>query len=277
MMSHPALGLAALLTAFLAVPADIGADKPKPKDPKPKKTNRLARETSPYLLQHSHNPVDWYPWGAEAFAKAKKEGKLVFLSIGYSSCHWCHVMEKQSFSNEAVAKILNDHFVCIKVDREERPDIDAVYMAALHALGEQGGWPLSMFLTADGKPIVGGTYWPPDDKEIGGRKLRGFKTILKLINDTWKKKPKDCLEHADAVAKGTARQLEGELRAGRCSTSTASWLARPSRKSSPSSTRPTAASARPPAAPSSPPRRGCCSCRRRWHAPARRRRPKYST
>ena len=216
MMSHPArdrLGLVALLAVFLAVPTGVGADKPKPKDPKPKKANRLARETSPYLLQHAHNPVNWYPWGAEAFARAKKEGKLVFLSIGYSSCHWCHVMEKQSFSNEAVAKILNDHFVCIKVDREERPDIDNIYMAALHALGERGGWPLSMFLTAEGKPIVGGTYWPPDDKVIDGRKLRGFKTILKLIHDTWKKKPKEMQEHANTVAKETARQLEGELRA----------------------------------------------------------------
>src|SRR5438128_553077 len=125
----------------------------------PKHTNRLARESSPYLLQHGHNPVDWFPWGEEAFLKAKKENKLVFLSIGYSSCHWCHVMEKESFANEDVARILNEHFVCIKVDREERPDIDQVYMTALNVLGQRGGWPLSMFLTAEGKPIVGGTYW----------------------------------------------------------------------------------------------------------------------
>jgi len=174
--------------------------------------NHLASETSPYLLQHAHNPVNWYPWGAEAFARAKKEGKLVFLSIGYSSCHWCHVMEKQSFSNEAVAKILNDHFVCIKVDREERPDIDHIYMAALHAMDQQGGWPLSMFLTADGKPIIGGTYWPPDDREVDGRKLRGFKSVLKLVHDFWKKKPKEIQEQADKVAAETARQLEGEVR-----------------------------------------------------------------
>src|SRR5262245_59867733 len=106
----------------------VAADKPPAKDPRPRKTNRLARATSPYLLQHTPNPVDWCPWGEEAFARAKKEGKLVFLSIGYSSCHWCHVMEKESFADEAVAKILNDKFVCIKVDREERPDIDHVYM-----------------------------------------------------------------------------------------------------------------------------------------------------
>src|SRR6476661_10875456 len=122
----------------------LGADEPKKADPpKEKHTNRLARESSPYLLQHAHNPVDWYPWGEEAFAKAKKEGKLVFLSIGYSSCHWCHVMEKESFSSDDVAKILNDHFVCIKVDREEQPDVDHIYMTALNVMGQNGGWPLS--------------------------------------------------------------------------------------------------------------------------------------
>src|SRR5436309_1502406 len=135
-----------------------------PKEPKGK-PNKLAQESSPYLLQHAYNPVEWHPWGAEAFAKAKKEGKLVFLSIGYSSCHWCHVMEKESFDNPEVAKLLNQWFVCIKVDREERPDIDNIYMTALNTLSQRGGWPLSMFLTADGKPIVGGTYWPPDDRE----------------------------------------------------------------------------------------------------------------
>src|SRR6516162_8704003 len=127
------LGMLILLLTRM-VPAD--PDKPKAEPPaksaaKAKHTNRLARETSPYLLQHAHNPVDWYPWGEEAFAKAKKEGKLVFLSVGYSSCHWCHVMERESFSNEAIAKYLNEHFVCIKVDREERPDIDNIYLTAL--------------------------------------------------------------------------------------------------------------------------------------------------
>ena len=124
---------------FLSIaPGEEKKDEPKTKV---KKSNRLARESSPYLLQHAHNPVDWYPWGPEAFAKAKKEGKLVFLPIGYSSCHWCHVMERESFSNEDVAKILNDHFVCIKVDREERPDIDNIYMTALNVQGVRGGWP----------------------------------------------------------------------------------------------------------------------------------------
>src|SRR5437868_3303961 len=134
----------ALCLSLLAALPAAAADPPKGKP------NRLANETSPYLRQHAHNPVDWHPWGPEAFAQAKKEGKLVFLSIGYSSCHWCHVMERESFSNAAVAEILNKHFVCIKVDREERPDVDEVYMTAMQVVGESGGWPLSMFLTPDG-------------------------------------------------------------------------------------------------------------------------------
>src|SRR5438876_7784825 len=158
-LTTPALLLALTLTGAAGAP---GKEKDKGK---PRYTNRLTRETSPYLLMHSHNPVDWYPWGPEAFAKAKKESKLVFLSIGYSSCYWCHVMERESFENAEVAKLLNQWFVCIKVDREERPDIDTIYMTALQVLRQRGGWPLSMFLTADGKPIVGGTYWPPEDKK----------------------------------------------------------------------------------------------------------------
>src|SRR5438874_6954355 len=155
--------VAGFLTA-LALGSGSPADPPKDKA-KPKFTNRLAKETSPYLLMHAHNPTDWFPWGPEAFAKARKEGKLIFLSIGYSSCFWCHVMERESFNNEEVAKILNDSFVCIKVDREERPDIDNVYMTALSAQGRSGGWPLSMFLLPDGRPIVGGTYWPREDRD----------------------------------------------------------------------------------------------------------------
>src|SRR5437764_10196373 len=139
-------------------------------EPAGRPANRLAHENSPYLLQHAHNPVDWYPWGPEAFARAKKENKLVFLSIGYSSCYWCHVMERQSFANEAVAKLMNQWFVCIKVDREERPDVDQIYMTALTAMRRRGGWPLSMFLTPVGKPIDGGTYWPREDREIDGEK-----------------------------------------------------------------------------------------------------------
>ena len=123
-------------------------------------TNRLAQETSPYLQQHAHNPVDWYPWGPEALNRAKAEQKPILVSIGYAACHWCHVMERESFENAAVAEVMNQHFVCIKVDREERPDVDQVYMEAVHAMGLQGGWPLNVFLTSEAKPFYGGTYFP---------------------------------------------------------------------------------------------------------------------
>jgi uncharacterized protein len=126
--------------------------------------NRLARETSPYLLQHQHNPVDWWAWGPEALAEAKRTGKPILLSVGYAACHWCHVMAHESFENDATARVMNELFVNIKVDREERPDIDQIYMAALHHLGEQGGWPLTMFLTPAGEPIWGGTYFPPTSR-----------------------------------------------------------------------------------------------------------------
>jgi uncharacterized protein YyaL (SSP411 family) len=202
-----------LAVALIIGTAGIGLADP-PREPEPKKgpANRLARESSPYLLQHAHNPVDWFPWGPEAFAKAKKENKLVFLSIGYSSCHWCHVMERESFANKEVAQILNEHFVCIKVDREERPDLDHIYMTALNVLGQNGGWPLSMFLTADGKPIAGGTYWPPDDREIQGQKVRGFKSILAIVQKFAKDQPKDLHEHADKLAAATADALAGAAR-----------------------------------------------------------------
>ena len=125
-------------------------------------TNRLAREKSPYLLQHAHNPVDWYPWGEEAFAKARQENKPIFLSVGYSTCHWCHVMAHESFENEEVAAIMNREFVNIKVDREERPDVDRVYLTFVQATTGSGGWPMSVWLTPDLKPFVGGTYFPPE-------------------------------------------------------------------------------------------------------------------
>lgn len=148
----------------------------------PKYTNQLISEKSPYLLQHAHNPVQWYPWCKEAFEKAKKENKLIFLSVGYSTCHWCHVMEKESFENEDVAKIMNEHFVNIKVDREERPDIDRVYMLFVTATTRSGGWPMSVFLTPDLIPVTGGTYFPPEDR--WGRP--GFKTVLLTLAKKWK-------------------------------------------------------------------------------------------
>ena len=144
-------------------------------------TNRLAREKSPYLLQHQFNPVDWYAWGSEAFDKARRENKPIFLSIGYSTCHWCHVMERESFENEATARLLNEHFVSIKVDREERPDVDKIYMTFVQATTGSGGWPLNVFLTPDLKPFFGGTYFPP----AGAQGRPGFPHLLRQIADIW--------------------------------------------------------------------------------------------
>src|SRR5215831_19295963 len=126
-----------------------------------KYTNHLIHETSPYLLQHAHNPVNWYPWGEEALEKAQAENKPLLVSIGYAACHWCHVMERESFEDEATARIMNENFVNIKIDREERPDLDHVYMDAVQAMTGSGGWPLNVFLTPEGKPFYGGTYFPP--------------------------------------------------------------------------------------------------------------------
>ena len=140
--------------------------------------NLLANESSPYLLQHANNPINWYPWGEEALTRAIREDKPIFLSIGYSTCHWCHRMAKEAFSNEEIAKYLNDNFIAIKVDREERPDIDAVYMDAAVRMTENAGWPLNIFLTSDKKPFFAGTYYP--DKAIKGS--LDFLTILKAIN-----------------------------------------------------------------------------------------------
>lgn len=147
-----------------------------------KMSNALIDETSPYLLQHAHNPVNWQAWGELAFAQAKAEDKLVFLSVGYSTCHWCHVMERESFENEQVAKVMNHHFINVKVDREERPDIDATYMAFIQATTGQGGWPMSVWLTAEGKPVVGGTYFPPEDRQ--GR--AGFTRICHELGRLWR-------------------------------------------------------------------------------------------
>ena len=160
-----------------------------------RKHNRLFYEKSPYLRQHAYNPVDWYPWGEEAFERAREEDKPIFLSIGYSTCHWCHVMERESFENEAIAALLNQHFVSIKVDREERPDVDRIYMTALHAMGQNGGWPMSMFLTPELKPFYGGTYFPPESRY--GR--AGFPDVLRRIHDVWEKENLKVLESANTI------------------------------------------------------------------------------
>jgi uncharacterized protein YyaL (SSP411 family) len=152
-----------------------------------KHTNRLARETSPYLLQHAHNPVDWFPWGEEAFDKAQRENKPILLSIGYSACHWCHVMERESFENEEIAGLMNQLFVNIKVDREERPDLDEIYMSAVQMLTGRGGWPMTMFLTPERKPFYGGTYFPPEDRSG----MPGFPRILMGVNQAFRERPAD--------------------------------------------------------------------------------------
>jgi uncharacterized protein len=165
-------------------------------------TNRLIHETSPYLLQHAHNPVDWYPWGEEAFEKAESENKPILLSVGYSACHWCHVMEHESFENEKIAALMNEFFVNIKVDREERPDIDEVYMNAVQMLTGRGGWPMTVFLTPDRKPFYGGTYFPPEDR-YG---VPGFPRVLSAVADTYHQKPKD-VERSVAEILGTLNRL----------------------------------------------------------------------
>ncbi len=152
-----------------------------------KHTNHLIHETSPYLLQHAHNPVDWYPWGDEAFQKAKGQNRPILLSIGYSACHWCHVMERESFEDEKIAALMNDLFVNIKVDREERPDLDEIYMNAVQMLTGRGGWPMTVFLTPEGKPFYGGTYFPPEDR-YG---VPGFPKILQGVANAYREKPQD--------------------------------------------------------------------------------------
>src|SRR5882672_979536 len=157
--------------------------------------NRLAHETSPYLLQHSENPVDWYPWGDEALERAREDDRPVLLSVGYSSCHWCHVMERESFEDPETATYMNEHFVCIKVDREERPDVDALYMEAVQAMSGHGGWPMTVFCDPDGVPFYGGTYFPPDE----GRGMPSFRMVMEAIVDAFERKREDVRERAAAT------------------------------------------------------------------------------
>ncbi|HMB69121.1 MAG TPA: thioredoxin domain-containing protein [bacterium] len=163
--------------------------------------NRLANETSPYLLQHADNPVDWYPWGQEAFAEAERTGKPILVSIGYSSCHWCHVMEHESFEDEDTARLMNELFVCVKVDREERPDVDEIYMTATQLMGVGGGWPLNVFLTPDGTPFVGGTYFPPT--RAYGR--ASWSDVLRQVADAWDTRRDDVLEQGRQVVAALQR------------------------------------------------------------------------
>ncbi len=181
-----------------------------PQQPPAPKANRLAKEASPYLRQHQHNPVDWWPWGKEALALAKEKDKPIFVSIGYAACHWCHVMAAESFADPAIAALMNEHFVCIKIDREERPDVDEIYMAAVHAMGQRGGWPLSVWLTPDGRPFYGGTYFPPKD----GHGRPGFPRVLEQLARAWKERRQEVLDGAGELATHLQKALAPELAPG---------------------------------------------------------------
>jgi uncharacterized protein len=167
----------------------------------PKQTNRLVDETSPYLLQHAHNPVDWYPWGREALERARAEDRPIFLSIGYSACHWCHVMERESFEDEQTARLMNDLFINIKVDREERPDLDAIYMDAVQAMTGHGGWPMSVFLTPEGQPFYGGTYYPPEPR-YG---MPSFKQVLTAVSDAYRNRRDEISSQAERLTNALNR------------------------------------------------------------------------
>ncbi|MGZ3355423.1 MAG: thioredoxin domain-containing protein, partial [Isosphaeraceae bacterium] len=191
-----------LITLAGLLASDIPSIAQEPAGGNHRPANRLAKETSPYLLLHAHNPVDWYPWGPEAFARAKAEKKPIFLSIGYSSCYWCHVMERESFMDPEIARFLNEHFVSIKVDREERPDVDQVYMAALQAFST-GGWPMSMFLLPDGRPFYGETYLPPRDRQG----ISGFLTVLSGIDKAWREERGEIERAAAGLTEIVRRKL----------------------------------------------------------------------
>ncbi len=176
----------------------------------PMHTNRLIHETSPYLKQHAHNPVDWYPWGEEALEQARRLDRPIFLSIGYSACHWCHVMEHESFEDAEVAKILGENFISIKVDREERPDLDQIYMTAVQILTQHGGWPMSVFLTPDLKPFYGGTYFPPQDRF----QLPSFKKVLMSIAQAWRDRRADVLDGANSLTENIQAAMQMEAGQG---------------------------------------------------------------
>src|SRR5438445_701655 len=166
-----------------------------------RRPNRLAGETSAYLLQHAHNPVDWYPWGPEALERARREDRPILLSIGYAACHWCHVMEEESFEDEGTARLMNEHFVPIKVDREERPDLDSIYMDAVQAMTGSGGWPMTVFLTPDGRPFYAGTYFPKEDRHG----LPAFDRVLEALARAWAEQRDRVAEQGKAVAEVLTR------------------------------------------------------------------------
>ncbi|HLL81237.1 MAG TPA: thioredoxin domain-containing protein, partial [Longimicrobium sp.] len=173
--------------------------------------NRLAGETSPYLLQHSENPVDWYPWGPEALGRARAEDRPILLSVGYSACHWCHVMEHESFEDPQTAALMNEHFVNVKVDREERPDIDSIYMAAVQGMTGHGGWPMTVFLTPEGAPFYGGTYFPPEPRPG----MPSFPQVLTALAEAWSERrgevDRSAAELRKSLQRGIARGVPGAL------------------------------------------------------------------
>jgi len=197
-----------LALTWLVTSSDTFAE---PKPARPEHTNRLAQEKSPYLLQHAHNPVDWYPWGEEAFARARRENKPIFLSVGYSTCHWCHVMAHESFENEEVAAAMNREFVNIKVDREERPDVDRVYMTFVQATTGGGGWPMSVWLTPGLKPFVGGTYFPPEER-FG---QPAFKSVLERIATAWKENHDKIVEQGGKIVEALRESQSATTAAGK--------------------------------------------------------------
>ena len=190
--------------------APAPANSAKPTSAPHMHTNRLANETSPYLLQHKNNPVDWYPWGKEALERARKEDKPIFLSIGYAACHWCHVMEHESFESEDVAEVLSKDFIAIKVDREERPDIDEIYMTAVQMMTGSGGWPMTVFMTPDLKPFFGGTYFPKEDKF--GRP--GFKNLCSQLAEVWKTRRDEVNKSANELTNALVTHTSGGSEAG---------------------------------------------------------------
>ena len=207
----PTAGYLIVFTCTLLLVPGVFAQHDEPKEHE--HTNALVNESSPYLLMHAHNPVDWHPWNDETLAKAKAESKPIFLSVGYSSCHWCHVMERESFLDEEIAKFLNENFICIKVDREERPDVDEIYMESLNVFnqmmrtGRGGGWPLSMFLTPDTRPFFGGTYFPARDGDRVGSP--GFLGVIKKLDNAWKTNQDAIKSSANVLTEVTQEQLSG--------------------------------------------------------------------
>jgi uncharacterized protein YyaL (SSP411 family) len=217
---------AQLAAAVASRPADFKVrSRHLEPDGAPIYTNRLALESSPYLLQHAHNPVNWYPWGPAAFTEARRRNVPVLLSIGYSTCHWCHVMEEESFDDPTTAALLNRKFVAIKVDRESRPDLDEIYMGAIHALGQRGGWPLNVWLTPDAQPFYGGTYFPPQDS----RGRPGFRRVLETLSRDWQENPAGLAERAAEISQRLAAQLTPKRATGN-SGPTAATLHRAARR-----------------------------------------------